>query len=145
MSGKEIAIKSLLFFVPMIVCYLMNYFCPVTSDAGSSVSWRPPAAWFGIIWAILFVLLGLSWAFAKLSSDNIILYGLLVFSLAAWTYVYSCLDLKPGGIVAIFFAIVLICVLMQFQMKSNRKSALLLLPLLLWLCFAMALNIAEIK
>jgi len=142
MNGKELAKKILVFFIPMTFCYVLNYLCPISSESGKEVSWRPPAKWFGIIWAILFVLLGLSWSLTDVNNNDIILYSLLTLTLGMWIYVYSCLDVKSAGPVPIFASIILIIIIMCLQ--ENKISIYLLAPLLVWLVYAFSLNVAEI-
>ena len=61
-----------LVILPAVVGYGSQRLCSVGKNAGSSVLFRPPAWAFGIIWPILFLLFGLSWALAARESPTCI-------------------------------------------------------------------------
>ena len=119
--------------------------CKMTPKAGQTVKFRPPSYIFGIIWPILYILFGLSWIFAKqkMKTRQVdILFALQAVLLTSWIVVYSCLSNKKGGIYVLLLNIL---VLMIIIMLVPLKSQLMLVPLLVWILFALLLNIFEVQ
>lgn len=133
--------KSDIFYLlfPLIISYIVVIFCPMKKDSGKKVSFRPPSYIFGIIWPILYLMIGYAWLNAK---EHSVWYLSLSLSLAIWLIVYSCQNNKLGaiGINLISILLVLICYTL-----SNKLSKLLLLPLLVWLGFALLLSVFDIS
>ena len=119
--------------------------CKITPKAGQTVKFRPPSYVFGIIWPILYTLFGLSWIFAKqkMKTRQVdILFALQAVLLTSWIVVYSCLSNKKGGIYVLLLNIL---VLMIIIMLVPLRSQLMLVPLLVWILFALLLNIFEVQ
>lgn len=119
--------------------------CKITPKAGQTVKFRPPSYIFGIIWPILYILFGLSWIFAKqiMKTRQVdILFALQAILLTLWIVVYSCLSNKKGGIYVLLLNIL---VLMIIIMLVPLKSQLMLVPLFVWILFALLLNIFEVQ
>lgn len=106
----------------------------------------PAPALFGIVWGVLYVMIGLSLA-AVVSAWGAIGRGLaiVVFALhfignLAWTPVFFGMQNMTGGLYVLAYAIVtLIAVLVVFW-RVRRVAALLLLPYFAWVVFATVLN-----
>ena len=119
--------------------------CKMTPKAGQTVKFRPPSYVFGIVWPILYTLFGLSWIFAKqkMKTRQVdILFTLQAILLTSWIVVYSCLSNKKGGI---YILLLNILVLMIIIMLVPLRSQLMLVPLLVWILFALLLNIFEVQ
>lgn len=119
--------------------------CKMTPKAGQTVKFRPPSYVFGVVWPILYILFGLSWIFAKqkMKTRQVdILFALQAVLLTSWIVVYSCLSNKKGGIYVLLLNIL---VLMIIIMLVPLKSQLMLVPLLVWILFALLLNIFEVQ
>lgn len=133
-----------LFFLPMVTGYVSSYLCPIGSNAGIVVNARPPSCVFMIIWPILYILLGLSWVNANNNHKNNklivnILYGLLTLCLSSWTYFYGCESNKLLALYTLPVSILLILIILLYN------PTFLLLPLLVWLFFAMMINFEEVN
>ena len=133
--------KTDLFYLlfPLISGYITILICPMKKSSGSSVKFRPPSYVFGIVWPILYLMIGYAWINAK---EQSIWYLSLSLSLCLWLIIYSCQNNKQGaiGINLLSIFLVLIC-----YTVSDQLSKLLLLPLLVWLGFALLLSIFEIS
>ena len=131
--------KSDLFYLlfPLISSYIIVAFCPMKKSSGSKVRFRPPSYVFKIIWPILFILLGYAWVNSKEFS---IYYLALSLSLAGWLVFYSCLNDKKIAINIILLNILLVLICYTI---SKQNSKLLLVPLLVWLCFALLLSVFD--
>ncbi len=97
-----ITISDVVYFLtPGLLGYSISAICSIGKSAGKAVAFRPPPKAFGVIWAILFILLGISWVIASRSTLNpksgcvkhvlcVTSYLLFTVSLAAWIIFYGC-------------------------------------------------------
>ena len=130
-------------FYPMIAGYLVSLKCKM-SKSGNNIKFRPPGYVFGIVWPILYILLGLSWINSEYKKDKIIdgLYFGLSTLLALWIVIYSCYKSKKGALFIMMLSILAIVFLMILVPK---KSKLYLAPMLVWLCYALLLSTSDIQ
>ena len=137
------------FFLPITMCGLTAKRCPISAGTGNKVWWRPPAALFGIIWTVLFLLIGAAWARAMSSqSVNVVLgYVLLSMLLVFWiiTYSPSCTVNVPNKhatalwiLIAALTVAAMLCVV-----GHDALQRVLLVPLVVWLLIATLLSTAE--
>ena len=138
----------IILLLPSIFGGLFSYLCDVKKTSGSTVNIRPDPKIFGIVWPILYLLLGLSWNYARnvtVKNDGIspdILYTILNMFLCLWIYVYSCQERKKEGVYVLILCI--IAGLSCFTV-GNITSKLLITPLLGWLYLATLLNAFEVE
>ena len=133
----------LIFSIPIISGFVSGSICKMGDDAGKDINARPPGYMFGIIWTLLYLLLGGAWLYSRsknnenYSSD--ILYLLLILSLCLWIIVYSCKkDKKKALYILPISMLITICILIH---TPNFYIA----PLLIWLLFALLLNFTEVN
>lgn len=141
-GSKENIIR---FVFPMFISYLVSIKCKMDKNSGSSVKFRPPGYIFGIVWPILFTLIGLSWVNSanKLKSRiSDILYLSLSLLLASWIIVYSCMKDKKKAVYILFLTLLSITFLMLYVPQNSK---LLLAPLGIWVLYATFLNTAEVQ
>ncbi|QIG55082.1 tryptophan-rich sensory protein [Altererythrobacter sp. BO-6] len=144
-------IRWALFTVPLIV--LLGF---VAGQAGGpNTVWfqslakpaiYPPPATFGIVWTILYVMIGLSLALvcsswgARGRGLAIGLFAVHFLCNLAWTPVFFGNQNIIGGLVVMGLVdVTLLAVLWAFW-RVRRAAALLLLPYLAWALFATVLN-----
>ena len=113
-------------FLPIISGYMMTMFCKPSKNAGAIVKFRPPAWVFGIVWPILYILLGLAWINSKQLS---LFYWILIILLDLWLYIYSCKNNKIGGVFIIFLSIL---ALLYIFINVSQTIKYYLAPLLVW-------------
>jgi tryptophan-rich sensory protein len=109
----------------------------------------PPNSIFPVVWTILYAMMALAvWQFwrAKGKEEDRRL-GLIAFAFqlalnVAWSFAFFWLRSPGSGIVVILVLLVAIAVTIALFDRSSRAAALLLVPYLLWVCFAAALNSA---
>ena len=105
---------------------------------------RPPNYIFGIVWIILYTLIGISWVYDdSLAYDVLLIYIFLDLSLLLWLYFYTNKDLKGNTKYSLFtinFSILL--TLIAFVHGSNTSKYCMVF-LLTWLSFALKLNYTE--
>ncbi len=106
----------------------------------------PPPQVFGIVWGILYVVIGLSLALivsawgAYGRGLAIVLFALHFIGNLAWTPVFFGMQEMTWGLyILIYVAISLLAVIAVFW-RVRRIAALMLLPYLAWVCFAGFLN-----
>lgn len=106
----------------------------------------PPPATFGIVWSVLFVLIGLSLALVASAwgaAGRALALGVFAVQFLvtqSWTAVFFGMQDMTGGLMVIGVAAVLLLVAIVLVWRVRRVAALLLLPYLGWVCFAGALN-----
>ena len=107
----------------------------------------PPGYVFGIVWPILYLLLGISFLLTIKSPKCIGFCSPLVFFTAQmilnlmWTTVFFRMKMMKTALLLIYAIIALTIIAFMKMLAVNRNSAILLIPYLLWLCFASYLNL----
>tara|TARA_B100001093_G_scaffold520056_1_gene612332 strand:+ start:2165 stop:2575 length:411 start_codon:yes stop_codon:yes gene_type:complete len=129
----------LIILAPLLISFSVSSVCSPSKNAGMSVKFRPPAFVFGIVWPILYLLLGVAWVKSKQYS---LYYITLICLLNLWLVVYSCYNNKKAGIYIILLSILS---LLYILILVNRKIKFYLLPLFIWLLFALLLNTFEVQ
>jgi translocator protein len=135
-------IEWVLLFLPMITGFATNMLWNVGSSAGQNIPARPPPIAFGIVWPILYLLLGLAWIrLREHDSTNDILFGIIITLLCLWiiTYYYN----KRNALY-----VILLCYLATLSViifNSENKNVLMIVPLAVWLMFATMLNYTEVN
>ena len=110
----------------------------------------PPPAVFGIVWSILFVLIGLALALVASAwgapGRGLALGVFAVQFLVAqsWSAVFFGMQDMSTGLYVIIAAAVLLVMAVVLFWRVRRLAGGLLLPYLAWLCFAGVLNYAFI-
>ncbi len=106
----------------------------------------PPPMWFGIVWTVLYIMIGVSLALvvsawgAHGREIAIIVFALHFIGNLAWTWVFFGLqEMTFALFVLIYTAVTLIAVIAVFW-QVRRLAALMLLPYLAWVMFASVLN-----
>ena len=110
-------------------------------------SFTPPGYAIGMIWTVLFFLMGsafyLVWNSKKGLRERGTSMKLYVFQLLLnllWSFAFFYLKSPFYGLVEISFLIVAIIVTIISFSKVSKNAAVLMVPYLLWACFAAYLN-----
>lgn len=101
----------------------------------------PPSYVFGIVWPILYLMIGLSFYTNKkfcINCEETALFGAQLFFNLIWTTIFFRLKMLKTAIGVLFL---IIYFTMKYMSLSNSTSRLLLTPYLLWLFFALYLNL----
>ncbi|OUW04750.1 MAG: hypothetical protein CBD16_01680 [Betaproteobacteria bacterium TMED156] len=114
----------------------------------SQPSWKPPDLAFGPVWTIIFILFAISTANAYKTAKSDINYKkkLLNISLLScglnviWSYFYFFVQRPDLALLEVIFLWSSILILIIHINKYSKLSALLLLPYILWVSLASALN-----
>ena len=135
-------IKSLFYlFLPIIGGSLIGFITNKSIDYSNLI--KPPLApskiLFPIAWSIIYLLLGISYyLYKKRNNDktvDVVYYiGLIVNYL--WTFIFFVFKLRLLAIFWIILLDILVILLAILYYKYEKKSALLLIPYILWIIFA---------
>lgn len=106
----------------------------------------PPPAAFGIVWGVLFVMMGLALALVGSAwgarGRRIAIIAFLVqFALnLAWTPTFFGAHLLTGGLILLLVIVVAVAVTTVLFWRVRKLAGVLLLPYLAWVMFASVLN-----
>lgn len=110
--------------------------------------WTPPNWVFPVVWPVLYVMMAVSaWIIweeygFKLAREELRWFGVQLALNAAWSWIFfgqHLIGTALGEILLLWIAILFTIMLFW---KKNRLAGLLLLPYLLWVSYASALNYA---
>lgn len=106
----------------------------------------PPGIVFPIVWSILYLLMGISAYFLsnerKTETSNLLkIYWFQLVLNALWPLVFWRMEAFWFAAIIIVALIVMVSTIILGANKINKMSALLLVPYILWLLFALYLNI----
>lgn len=133
-----------LVLAPGVLNYAVQAMCPVGKTSGALVPFRPPPLVFGVVWPVLYLLLGYAWLqSSRTSADTRLstgLYASTSLSLAAWIYVYGC---RKAVVEASWVVLVALCCSIGCFGQGPALSKLCLSPLIGWLIFALVMNTTQ--
>ncbi|MEO6500236.1 MAG: TspO/MBR family protein [Mucilaginibacter sp.] len=145
-------------WLPLIICIAIPLAIGITAayftDAKSAwylglnkPSFNPPDWLFAPVWTILYILMGISSYLMWEKNDESILFykarTVYVMQLIAnfgWSYIFFYKHMVLGGMLIIVFLLALIITCIVYFKKYSTTAAWLLVPYLLWVCFATLLN-----
>ena len=144
-------IRWALFTVPLIV--LLGF---LAGQLGSpNTAWFqglvkpdifPEPKWFGIVWTILYIMIGLSvalvasaWGARGRTAALWVFAGHFALNIA-WSPVFFAMQQIMAALVVLVLIVVTLLVVIALFWKVRRLAAVLLLPYLAWVCFATLLN-----
>lgn len=106
----------------------------------------PPPVVFGIVWSILFVLIGVSLAMVASAwgavgrGAALVAFAIHFIVTQSWSAVFFGMQDMFAGLMILGFGIASLLVAMALVFRVRRAAGMLLLPYFAWLCFASALN-----
>lgn len=106
----------------------------------------PPPVTFGIVWSVLFILIGLALALVASAwgahgrGAALIAFAIHFAVTQSWTAVFFGMQDMIAGLMVLGVGIASLLIALALVGRVRRMAALLLLPYLAWLCFAAALN-----
>lgn len=107
-------------------------------------SWTPPAWVFGPVWTILYILMAVSmwlvWQ-KQPSNDVYFWFGIQLGLNLLWSFLFFYLQSPFLAFVDVCFLWWAILMTMMTFWKYSRPAALLLVPYIIWVTFAIALNL----
>ena len=114
-------------------------------------AWTPPDAVFGPVWTFLYATMGVAawlvWKEAGFAAARLAL-GVYLAQLvvnAAWSWLFFGLHRIGWALADIVLLLLLILLTLLLFWRRSRVAGLLLIPYLLWVGFAAALNLALLR
>jgi tryptophan-rich sensory protein len=111
-------------------------------------AWTPPNWVFPVVWPILYVMMGISaWMLWKmeevsLTDTEFTWFFMQLILNALWSWIFFGMELIATGLAEIFLLWVALIFTLFLFWHRNRTAGLLLVPYLLWVSYASALNFA---
>ncbi|RNJ63345.1 MAG: tryptophan-rich sensory protein [Porphyrobacter sp. IPPAS B-1204] len=106
----------------------------------------PPPMIFGIVWSVLFVMIGLALAMVASAwgahgrGAALIAFAIHFIVTQSWTAVFFGMQDMLSALMVLGFGVASLLIALALIFRVRRSAAMLLLPYLAWLCFASALN-----
>ena len=114
--------------------------------------WKPPDAAFGVIWTLIFTLCAISgwlaWRVADtraLQQRVVLLFGVNALLNILWSALYFKLQRPDWALIEVVFLWLSIAALIVGLWRLSRWASALLLPYLVWVSVASALNLATVQ
>lgn len=146
MSKTKIYIKSIL--IPIIVGGIVGLLISNSIDYENLIQppLSPPSIVFPIVWAILYILMGISYGILESNSlvDSKIntIYYLQLFVNALWSIFFFVFKWRLFSFIWIILLAILVIIMIIKFYKKNKVASLLQIPYLLWVLFASYLNLS---
>jgi benzodiazapine receptor len=121
---------------------------PVWYTALNKPFFSPPNWLFAPAWTILYILMGIAlfyvWKAPKVKKTNegLMLFGAQLIFNVIWSIVFFGFRSIVGGVLSIVVLLILILMTTAQFYRIDKRAAYLMVPYLLWVCFATMLNIA---
>lgn len=159
MKKSEMKRNILVFFVCMIVMIFVSGFGSLFTSGETNSGWyntvkpsiTPPSYVFPIVWTILFFLIGLSLFFSWINAKNdnvkkriFIVFGINFALNIFWSLFYFGMHNPILAFIDIILLIMSIVFMIRASYRVSKIAGWLLVPYLLWVCFASILNFMSI-
>lgn len=145
MSKIKIYAKNIL--IPVIIGGIVGFIISDSIDYNTLQKpfLSPPSIVFPIVWTILYILMGISFARLELNSkidqDIKQIYYLQLFVNALWSIFFFVLKWRLFSFIWILLLLTLIIIMIIKFYKKDKIAGLLQLPYLIWTLFATYLNL----
>ncbi len=155
MQSKKQLSSNFKLFIAVMICQVVGILSGLLSNTQNNIwydtiakpFWKPPAYLFGLVWTVLYFLIGISlWLVWKSSVyEPKKLQALLFFAFQLFfNFWWTILLFKFHSPLAAFADILLMIVLIVFTIfrfaEISKTAAWLLVPYISWVCFATILN-----
>ena len=114
--------------------------------------WKPPDWAFGIIWTVIFILSAIAWVKAynvSNTSGDVTLLAILFIANgllnALWSLLYFKLHRPDWSLIEAFILWSSVLLIILMMLKNCKTGALLMMPYLIWVSCAIALNYETIR
>lgn len=143
--------KYITLFLTIFLCVSVGFVSGQLTDTSSSwfldlekPSFYPPGYLFGLVWTILYAMMGISlYLIIEKTKDKLpyILFGSQLILNFFWTLIFFGLQNITFAIIEIIALWILILLTIINFKQYSKKAAYLLIPYLLWVSFATLLTI----
>ncbi|WP_424002924.1 TspO/MBR family protein [Maribacter sp. IgM3_T14_3] len=141
--------------IGIIICSAIGFLSSVVTQSSvtgwyltlNKPSFNPPNWVFAPVWSALYIMMGISagWVWAKGFHHKWVKTGLYHFGFqlllnGLWSIVFFGLKQPFYGLLVIMALLVVLSLTIKWFNVVSKFAAILLIPYLLWVCFATALN-----
>ena len=107
-------------------------------------SYNPPAWIFAPVWSTLYLMMTIAiwkfWHSQNRDISTVYIYFIHIIFNTTWSVIFFVFHKMVFALAVLFFIILLIIVLMLRFRRVNMLSFYIMIPYLLWCCFALILN-----
>ena len=145
-------IKYIFYLItPLIVGFISSSFTSNYRDFYKTLikpPLSPPGYLFGIVWTILFILMGISYFLLKIKTEGIdisdtdFFYYLQLIINFFWSIFFFKNQALTFSFIWLLFLLVIVVITFFKFYKINKTSSYLLIPYILWIIFAGYLNLS---
>lgn len=134
-------------FIPLFLGAIVGLITSKAMDYKSLIKplLAPPGYIFPIVWSILYILMGISYAIIKSNNqDNSLTLKSYAFQLIVnliWPILFFIFKWRLIALFWIILLLILVINMIYQFFKVNKKAGLLQIPYLLWVLFATYLNL----
>lgn len=141
--------------VGIFICLIIGFLSSIVTQSSVNTwyttlnkpSFNPPNWVFAPVWTVLYILMGISagWVWAKGFHHKWVKTGLYHFGFqlllnSLWSIVFFGLQQPLLGLLIILTLVVVLILTIKWFKLVSKFAAILLIPYLLWICFATLLN-----
>ncbi|MDO6471042.1 TspO/MBR family protein [Maribacter sp. 1_MG-2023] len=141
--------------IGIVICSAIGFLSSVVTQSSvngwymtlNKPSFNPPNWIFAPVWSALYIMMGISagWVWAKGFHHKWVKTGLYHFGFqlllnGLWSIVFFGLKQPFYGLLVIMVLLVVLFLTIKWFNVVSKFAAILLIPYLLWVCFATALN-----
>jgi tryptophan-rich sensory protein len=105
---------------------------------------QPPPVVFSVVWSAIYLLFAASLSIVSLQKEiqknTLLLYAISGVLNVLWSHTFFVRENPAGALFVLIAIIITAALLIPDTFTLNKVAAYLLLPYLLWLCFALYLN-----
>lgn len=145
------------FVIAIVLCQVVGLTSGVISNSGMTTwyealnkpGWTPPAAVFAPVWTILYLLMGIALGLVWIAHTErlkektaLFLFALQLFLNFWWSIIFFGFHAPGWAFLEICVLIVMIMATLSEFSRIHKTAGRLLIPYLLWVCFAAMLNAA---
>lgn len=137
--------------IALLTGFLSSLFSGGQRDLYTSLTLPPfaPPPWlFGVVWPILYILMGIAAYLVYISAINqcgkiiaLLTYGAQLLVNFSWSIVFFRFQAYGAAVLVLALLLFLVALTLVFFYKISKAAALLLIPYFLWLLVAYYLNI----
>jgi len=148
-TNTEIIINIIIVLLPLILGSISSLFVEKTDIPKPKTSLNPPSWLFGVVWPILYLLLGYSsYLIFRSNSSNknkiFTIYIIHIILLSLWYPIFVNTTQKKLSFITILFLLFYAIYLSYLYSDVNKVASYCLIPYILWLSFASYLSYSSI-
>ncbi len=131
--------KYYLIILPLLIAMISTFFIDSSLNSLVLPPYMPPAYVFGIVWSILYLLMGYSLYLVKNDNKAVLIFWIQFIFNIVWSFIFFNFNLYLLSVVWIGILIFLVNIMLLTFIFVNKKAVYLNLPYFIWLLIALYL------